>query len=202
VGFLEAGAAHVVLCERYAPFDDAHNATLLPRFARYLTVADGPVRPRPDYVTLLQGDIREIKPLVDVTLCDFVVSTSVYEHLDDVDGITCALAALTQPDGLQLHYVDLRDHFFKFPFEMLAYSEKTWRGWLDPTSHHNRFRIWDYRAVFEKYFESVGVDILARDEEAFRNIQNRIRSEFRSGDAANDSVTLILVAASHPHPLR
>ena len=31
---------------------------------------------------------------------DYVLSTSVYEHLDDVDGITHALAKLTAPQWL------------------------------------------------------------------------------------------------------
>ncbi len=200
VRLLEAGAGHVILCEKNAPPDEPHNATLLPKFERYLSLEDGRVRPRGELISLVQGDIRSMRPGVDMPLCDYVVSSSVYEHLDDVDGITCALAGLTRPGGVQFHYVDLRDHFFKYPFEMLAYSEKTWRGWLDPSSHHNRYRVRDYRAAFEKYFESVEIDILARDETAFAAARRRIRPEFISGDAANDSVTLIRVAASGPRP--
>ena len=83
---------------------------------------------------------------------DLVLSTSVYEHLDDVDGITQALAKLTAPDGAQLHFVDLRDHYFKYPFEMLKFSEAVWRNFLNPTSNLNRFRLPDYRRIFEKLF--------------------------------------------------
>ena len=168
VGLLAAGAKHVILCEKQAPTDDIHNSNLLPHFGRWLTATGGQVRPRSEYMTLYQGDIREIKPAKDMPLCDLVLSSSVYEHLDDVDGITCALALLTQPGGLHLHYVDLRDHFFKYPFEMLTFSENTWRTWLNPTSHHNRYRVRDYRTAFEKYFETVNIEILASDEEAFR----------------------------------
>jgi hypothetical protein len=115
----------VVLCEKYVA-DDVHNLKLLPRFARYLSVEGGKVGPRPEFMTLLQGDIRDVRPGIDDRqLCDFVVSTSVYEHLDDVDGITCALAALTVPEGQHIHFVDLRDHFFKYPFEMLTFSQTT-----------------------------------------------------------------------------
>lgn len=149
-------------------------------------------------MTLLQADIRQIPLSADFPPADVVVSSSVYEHLDDVDGITRSLAALTKSDGLHIHYVDLRDHFFKYPFEMLAYSESLWRGWLNPTSNHNRFRLWDYRRAFERYFEKVEIQILERDEAAFTKARPRIRPEFISGDLQDDSVTLILVIASRP----
>jgi hypothetical protein len=147
-------------------------------------------------MTLLQADIRDIHLSAEFQPVDLVVSSSVYEHLDDVDGITHSLAALTKPDGLQIHYADLRDHFFKYPFEMLAYSESTWRGWLNPTSNHNRFRLWDYRRAFEKYFGKVEIQILQRDEAAFEKVRRRLRPEFVSGNPLDDSVTLILIVAS------
>lgn len=202
VGLLEAGADQVVLCERYAPPDDAHNANLVPGHDAHLFLDNGRPRPRADHMTLLQADIREVHPSAEFRTVDLVVSSSVYEHLDDVEGITRALAALTRPDGLQIHYVDLRDHFFKYPFEMLAYSGSIWRGWLNPSSNHNRFRIWDYRRVFEKYFGKVEIRILQRDEAAFEKARPRLRPEFVSGNLAEDSVTLVLIIASEPRSAR
>ena len=198
IGLLEAGAGHVVLCEKFAPPDDVHNAELLPKYDAYLFLDNGRPRPRLEYMTLLQADIREIRPSAEMQPVDLAVSNSVYEHVDDVDGITRALAALTQPDGLQIHYIDLRDHFFKYPFEMLAYSESTWRGWLNPTSNHNRFRLWDYRRVFEKYFGKVEIQALKRDEAAFEKARPRLRPEFVSGNLQDDSATLVLIIASEP----
>lgn len=195
---LEAGAQHVVLCEKYAPPDDAYNATLLSKYAVYLSLEGGRPRPRSEYMSLLQADIREVGARGSFPPVDIIISSSVYEHLDDVDDVTRALAALTKPDGLHIHYVDLRDHFFKYPFEMLSYSEHTWRGWLNPTSNHNRFRLRDYRRVFEEYFEFVEIKILERDEAAFEKARPRIRPEFISGNLQDDSVTLILVIASQP----
>ena len=198
LAIMEAGAKHVVLCDKYAPPDDPHNAGLLQKYPAHLFLDDGRPRPRPEHMTLLQADIREVHPSADLPPFDIVVSSSVYEHLDDVGGITRALAALTRPNGLHIHYVDLRDHFFKYPFEMLHYSEKVWFGFLNPTSHHNRFRLWDYRRVFEKYFEDVKIEILERNEAAFEKARPRIRPEFISGNLQDDSVTLILVVASEP----
>jgi hypothetical protein len=199
VGLLEAGAASVVLCEKYAPPDDRHNATLLPRYESYLRMDGASVRPRDRRLTLLQADIRDVQPAL-FPAADLVISNSVYEHLDDVPGITRALAALTQPGGLHIHYVDLRDHYFKYPFEMLCYSERAWRGWLNPSSNHNRYRLRDYRREFEANFEHVEIEILQRDEAEFVRQRARMRPEFITGDICQDAVTLIRVVASQPRP--
>ena len=198
IALLEAGAGYVALCEKYAPPDDKHNAALVPHFTRYLELREGRVLARPTSMTLLQADVRELHASAELPAFDYVFTSSVYEHLDDVDGITSALAALTRPDGLHIHYVDLRDHFFRYPFEMLTFSEKLWRGWLNPTSNHNRLRLWHYRQIFETYFNSVEIEILERDVAAFEEIHGRIRPEFVSGNLQDDSVTFILVTAAHP----
>ncbi len=198
VGLLEAGAAHVVLCEKYAPPDDEHNSQLLPRYGRYLQMENGSPRPAPEFMTLFQGDVRQLEPSQGIPVCDYVFSSSVYEHVGDADGITRGLAKFSGLDGLQIHYVDLRDHFFKYPFQMLTYSEKTWYGWLNPTSNHNRLRLWNYRAIFEKYFENVEIEVLARDVAAFQQVQARVKPEFVSGNLQDDSVTLTRVIASRP----
>lgn len=198
VELLARGASHVVLCEHLDAMDEERNLRLLPKYQEYLTLDAGRVRPRSEYLTLLIGDIRQPEFAARIEPVDFVLSSSVYEHLEDVDGITRALARLTKPDGLHVHYVDLRDHYFKYPFEMLSYSERVWNGWLNPSSHHNRFRLRDYRRVFETYFDSVEIDVLERNESAFEQARSRIRPEFLSGDSLEDSVTLIRVIASRP----
>ena len=198
VGLLQAGAGHVVLCDKYAPPDDAHNKDLLPKYDEYIFLNQGRPRPRPECMTLLQADVRGMHISAEFQPIDLLFSSSVYEHLDEVDSITGALAALTRPDGLHIHYVDLRDHYFKYPFEMLTYSESAWRGWLNPTSNHNRLRLWNYRRAFEKYFENVEIQILQRDEAAFEKARKRLRPEFVSGDLQEDSVTLVRILASRP----
>lgn len=197
LGLLEAGASAVVLCEKDALPDDAHNRALLPRYEAHLVLDGKRVRPRSERLTLLQADVRRLSP-ADLAPLDLIVSRSVYEHLDDVEGITRALAKFTKPDGLQIHFVDLRDHFFKYPFEMLCYSERVWRTWLDPSSHHNRYRLWDYRRTFEQCFEQVEVRVLERDEAAFQKARPRIRPEFISSNLEEDSAALIRVLAARP----
>ncbi|HSL29024.1 MAG TPA: methyltransferase domain-containing protein [Anaerolineales bacterium] len=197
-GLLKEGAALVILCDRYAPPDEAHNRQLFGAEEKYFHVEKHGLRPRPEWMTLLEEDIRDVGAASGIGPVDIVLSSSVYEHVDDVEGITRALAGLTKPDGLHIHFIDLRDHFFKYPFEMLRFSEHTWRNWLNPSSHHNRYRLWNYRSAFKNCFQQVEIDILAREEEAFRKVRSHIRPEFLSGNAEEDSVTLIRVIAAQP----
>jgi hypothetical protein len=198
--FLEAGASHAVLVDRFAPPDDARNRALLSEYGAYLVSEGDAVRPRAAYLTLMDDDIHQIAAEGRLAPVDLVVSSSVYEHLDDVEGITRALAALTALDGVQLHFIDLRDHFFKYPFEMLTFSDAVWRRYLNPTSNLNRYRLPDYRRVFEAHFQDVEIAVLARDLENFRAVQHRIRPEFLTGDPEVDAATQIRVRAARPFP--
>jgi hypothetical protein len=198
VELLEQGASHIVLCDHFVLLDHERNLELLPRYEKYLLVTNDEVLPRPEHITLLHGDIRDAKIQAEISAVDLVLSTSVYEHLDEADGITAALAKLTAPQGAHLHFVDLRDHYFKFPFEMLAYSDTVWKNFLNPTSNLNRYRLPAYRKIFEKHFERVKVNVLARQEEEFRKMGSRIRPEFVTGDLAVDSITLIELFAETP----
>jgi len=197
-GILKEGAAHVTLSDRYAPPDETHNLGMFAAEEKYFVTGNQGLRPRPEWMTLSESDIREARASGEIGPVDIVISSSVYEHLEDVEGITRALAGLTKPDGIQIHYVDLRDHFFKYPFEMLRFSEETWRRWLNPSSNHNRYRLWDYRRVFEACFEQVEIEILSREETAFHKVMPHLRPEFVSGNLAEDAVGLIQVVASSP----
>ncbi|MBT3413132.1 MAG: class I SAM-dependent methyltransferase [Anaerolineae bacterium] len=198
VALLKLGAAHVILCDKFAPPDDTRNRNLLQTYREYLQEEQGRVTTRPAWITLIEDDIRSVAERSELSPVDIIISSSVYEHLDEVDSITASLASITKPEGVHLHYVDLRDHYFKYPFEMLCYSAKVWYGWLNPSSHHNRFRVWDYQRVFEKYFDAVELTVVERDEAAFEATRPRIQPEFISGNLDDDSVTLIKVITHKP----
>jgi hypothetical protein len=198
VELLKQGAAHVVLCDHFVLLDQERNLELLPKYDDYLQVENGEVMPRPEHITLLHGDIRDARLQAEIPAVDLVLSTSVYEHLDDVNGITHALSKLTAQHGAQIHFVDLRDHYFKYPFAMLAYSESVWRNFLNPTSNLNRYRLPSYQGIFEKYFGQVKINVLARQENEFTQMRHRIRSEFLTGDLSVDSTTLIQIFAEIP----
>ena len=197
-GILKEGAAHVILCDKYASPDEAHNLRMFGAEEKYFVMGNKGLRPRPEWITLLEADIRDVPASGDIEPVDIVISSSVYEHLEDVEGITEALAKLTKRDGIHVHYVDLRDHYFKYPFEMLRFSENTWRRWLNPTTNHNRYRLWDYRRAFKACFEQVEIEVLTREEEAFRKLLPHIRPEFVSGNIEDDAVGVIQVVALKP----
>ncbi|CAG0947833.1 hypothetical protein ANRL1_04603 [Anaerolineae bacterium] len=198
VELLAQGAAHVVLCDHYVLLDRERNLELLPKYEKYLQLVKGEVLPRAEHITLLHGDIRDAKIQDQIPPVDLVLSTSVYEHLGDAEGITAALAKLTAPQGAHLHFIDLRDHYFKFPFEMLAYPETIWRNLLNPTSNLNRHRLPDYQNFFSEHFGRLQVNVLARQEDEFKKMGSRIRPEFITGDLSVDSVTLIELFAESP----
>jgi hypothetical protein len=198
VALLELGARHVTLCDPYAEEHHGANSRLANQAPKYLEVRNGNVRPNPEWITLLPMDVRSVAEQQLSKQVDLVISWSVYEHLVDPNEVTAALVEITSPGGCNLHFIDLRDHYFRHPFEMLCHRERVWRTWLNPASNLNRWRIWQYQEVFERHFGSVYVEALERDLGGFHRVRNRIRPKFLSGDELADSVTRLMVFAKQP----
>lgn len=196
VELLKRGASHIVLCDHFVLLDHERNRQLLQDYEKYLKQNQDEVQPRSEFITLLHGDVREMSLQEKIHQVDCVLSTSVYEHVADVDGITKALANLTSAQGVHLHFVDLRDHYFKYPFEMLKFSEKIWKHFFNPTSHLNRFRLKDYQKIFDKYFQEVEIKILGQELTEFHKVEKQVRPEFKTGDETIDAVTLISIFTS------
>ena len=171
---LSAGASHVVLVDPYAPPIQSPTTAAL-------TIVHAPLR---EYISA-NGE-----------LVDIVLSNSVIEHVEDVASAVADLAGVTAPGGHHFHFIDLRDHLFKYPFEMLCYAETTWRKFLNPGSNLNRLRVWDYERLFSAAFPRVSIEVRYSDLPAFRAARARIRPEFLSGDEQRDAVTQILLRAS------
>ena len=81
---------------------------------------------------------------------------------------------------------------------MLTYSEFVWKNFLNPTSNLNRFRLSDYRKIFDSYFDKVEIVITKRDEAEFAHARSRILPGFLTGDIAIDSAGLCYVIAALP----
>ncbi|MBT3240069.1 MAG: hypothetical protein HON98_05080 [Chloroflexi bacterium] len=192
---LAAGASHVTLTDLFAPINNSRNRKVQKKFSNYLSLNEKAVVPKPEFITLIHGDI--VDRAKDIVV-DIVFSNSVYEHLDGIDKITKALASCTAKDGSQVHFIDLRDHVFNDPFRMLTFSKETWLKWLNPTSHHNRHRLWDYQKAFENNYKNVDIKVLEREIEPLEKLREQIKPEFLSGDIEKDSVTLISVLVSNP----
>lgn len=194
---LTRGAGHVVLLDPYARLKHSDNRKLAAPASPYLRVEGEKVIPNPQLITCvherassyIQRDPRKV---------DLVLSSSVYEHIPDPFSETRDLTQMTTDEGHHVHVIDLRDHFFRYPFEMLSYSKATWDRWLNPSSNLNRFRAWEYETVFGKCFQQVHLEVMERDLEAFRKAKRRIRPEFLSGNEEMDSASKIVIIASNP----
>lgn len=190
VELLRRGAGQVVLCDPYEPPDHRKNGTLLPEYQNWLALEKGKVLPKSGQLLVIAEDITRIPTLEPF---DIILSSSVYEHLSDVPGVTRALHHFLKPGGVCLHFIDLRDHYFKLPFEMLCYTSQTWERWLNPTSNLNRLRMWNYRQIFSQSFSTVEIQILDTDSKGYQRAEHRIRPEFRSGDPIENAVTHLMV---------
>jgi len=194
---LEAGARHVILQDPFAPLRAARNRRLPADLrARYL-VGD---RPDPARITLVHEPLEALAHRSPRSV-DLVVSSSVLEHVADVDALIAACAALTAPGGLDVHYVDLRDHYFKYPFEMLCHSGTTWDRFLDASNHLNRLRVPDYERAFRTHFDHIEVTCVEHLRDEFRRARPRIRPEFLTGDEDVDAAAIVRFECT-PHPSR
>ena len=197
---LKMGAKHVTLLDPYARSYTRENFRLASDSNPYIARVGNKISPNPEYLTIHHKPINKVRLEAHESV-DIVLSSSVYEHLMHPLEVTKHLAQWTNADGSHVHFIDLRDHFFRYPFEMLCYSEATWKKFLNPSSHLNRFRIWDYKEVFQQYFEMVELDIVEHDFHAYRDNAHRIRQEFISGVESRDAATKIIVFASLPKHL-
>jgi hypothetical protein len=193
-GLLTAGAESVILSDPFAAPDDHANGFLLPQYANYLVRQGSQIVPIPDFIQLIQKDIRQAQ----ITPVDLVLTNSVFEHIADVEDTVKGLAPLTRPDGAHLHFIDLRDHYFKYPFEMLIFPKKTWKSWLNPTSNLNRLRLMDYERIFQKYFEVVNISVQSSQKEEWEKASPRVLPEFISSNVEKDAATIIQVVARRP----
>jgi hypothetical protein len=174
VELLRAGAGHLVLLDPYA---------------------GSGVSPHPGSLTVVNAPLDQYVRDGGAPV-DLVFSNSVLEHVEGVAGAVKDLARVTTAMGQHFHFIDLRDHFFRHPFEMLCYSERQWRRFLNPGSNLNRLRAGDYERLFSQGFRQVKVEILYSDLPAFRAARARIRPEFLSGNDERDAATHILLRAS------
>jgi hypothetical protein len=197
VELLYRGAKHVILVDPFAQINHQANRKLPEKYLPYLTIHGKEIIPKQNWITLVHEEMHnhDFSQHDPIDLC---LSSSVLEHVSSLDSILDGLSKITHPEGFHLHYVDLRDHFFKYPFEMLCFSEKVWNGFLDPPSHLNRFRLWEYKEDFNRYFRHVEVEIIERDLISFNRVKSRIRPEFLSGVDDQDCATRILITGSHP----
>ena len=115
---------------------------------------------------------------LDSQSVDLVFSHSVLEHVADLDGLLAELARVLRKNGWMFHVVDYRDHFFKYPFHFLKFSERTWNRLLNP-GDLTRARIDDHLKAFEK--RAFRAEVLHRriDAKSFAAVRDHLHQDFR-----------------------
>lgn len=191
---LNAGARHVGLIDLHERTNLRSNKNTYSKYAEYFNVSGTDVEPKMEYISLSHGNI--LNDNIDLPSADILLSSSVLEHVDQLDKIVKALKLLTKTDGIQLHRIDLGDHFRKYPFEMLTYSSFVWNNFLNPPSNLNRLRIDDYKKSFEKFYTDTKITIEGRDPEKFHKVREKIKPKFLTGSDERDSVLGITLFAA------
>lgn len=85
---------------------------------------------------------------------DIVISTSVLEHIKNIEDSVKELSRVLRIGGVMYHHIDLRDHYnFREPFKFLKYSDFVWNSFCTKVgySYTNRLRADDYLHLFRKH---------------------------------------------------
>ncbi|MCH8289411.1 MAG: hypothetical protein IID12_09955 [Candidatus Marinimicrobia bacterium] len=191
---LNAGARHVGLIDLHERTNPRSNKNTYLKYAEYFNLSGSDVEPKTEYISLSHGNI--LNDNIDLPSADILLSSSVLEHVDQLDKVVKALKLLTKTDGIQLHRIDLGDHFRKYPFEMLTYSSFVWNNFLNPPSNLNRLRIDDYKESFEKFYTDTKITIEGGDPEKFHKVREKIKPKFLTGSDERDSVLGITLFAA------
>lgn len=133
---------------------------------------------------LVIGDFTQIVPNPGQHV-DLAISNAVLEHVQEPEKILRHCRAWLNPGGFTGHLIDLRDHnlAFRYPFEMLTYSDQVWRRYLDlkGSFHLNRWRAPDYLAALEHVgFARIGYETVETDPQALSQCIDRIIPRFKN----------------------
>jgi len=164
------GAASVVCHEPYARHDVGLDAKHL----------EAMVLAHPGVKFSKVRRVASLAGLPDAS-ADVVVSNSVLEHVADTRALFADLARLLVPGGVMLHRVDYRDHFFKYPFHFLLYSNFVWKWFLNP-GDLPRWRYDDHAGGLALAGFDVSPVSFERDAEAFAAVVDRLHPDFKFRD--------------------
>lgn len=124
---------------------------------------------------------------------DLILSHSVLEHVSNPEQLVDDLTRVLTPSGTMLHAVDYRDHFFKYPYHFLLFSERIWKRWLNP-GNLPRWRIQHHVQCFQR--RNLHVEVLEPQSLAkeYQRIIKSIHPDFEAEnpDTAISSALLII----------
>lgn len=170
---------------------------LYDKYIQYVTKGDGVLKNKDSFELIENFESFVDKKEHSIDIC---ISSSVFEHIHikEIKQTLYLLAKVSSLQSIHCHFIDLRDHYFSYPFEMLCYSPHIWNCYLNPPDHLNRLRLNDYLNIFVTFFKKVTYQIIASNRKAFRQTKKRIRQEFISGNDILDSATEVVLIAFRP----
>jgi SAM-dependent methyltransferase len=167
------GATSAIAFEPFVPLDSTANSALLAECAaRHNLGADA--------IAARVQRLASLAPVADAAI-DLVLSNSVLEHVADMDSLARDLRRTLAPGGAMLHLVDYRDHYFRYPYHHLLWSEEVWQRWLNP-GDLPRWRIRDHVECFERHGLRVEVLRASPLADEFAKIRTRIHPHFSRYD--------------------
>ncbi len=204
---LLARLADAAACEAFDPFDvQARRASYLESVYAPLLARHAPSLRANELLETCRVHTSERALRAGGARFDLVLSRAVLEHVRDLGALFRMLAAVTRPDAVLIHKIDLRCHGNRYDHELdfLAFPEKVYRAMSSHLDLPNRERAPTYLRLAEDaglvtlWAASTHV-IDPKEAEAARP---RLSAPFRAMDARTLSILgLWLVQAGHAHPL-
>ncbi|RJP75630.1 MAG: SAM-dependent methyltransferase [Desulfobacteraceae bacterium] len=128
---------------------------------------------------------------------DLIFSASVLEHIRHPEAVLSESARILRPDGYMINYVDLRDHFSNYPFEMFKYSERMWNLLTKQSGgagYQNRWRISHWKRALENAgFSSQTIPLKKKNELALHEKQY-FTPEFKKMPIEDFGISVLLIS--------
>jgi|GEM_PF-2919988 Methyltransferase domain. len=211
LAFLLFGARKIILLE---PFIDKKDQSLLRKHALMLfnSIKDAPVQRSFEEVFAgkeINSDLVNIAcrsaydtGLPDCSL-DISISHVVLEYMKDIKKVFREQFRIVRPGGCILHIVDLRDHYFKYPFEMLTFSKFFWENVLTRLKrgegYQNRLRIDDYiKIIQDTGFSNPQWYSLSSNIINYQKIKSRLHADFANREDEMMAVETVVMFARKP----
>jgi SAM-dependent methyltransferase len=157
--------------------------TLFEPYAEFENELDKELLKKANLCNRIAGKILRIKDIINIesSSVDLVLSYSVLEHVTDFCGLMSQLKRVMKPNSVMMHVIDYRDHFFKYPYHFLQFSDKTWEDYLNP-GDLPRWRLSDHLKLLSDLNLLVEVLYSDIDESAATKIRSHINPRFKDYD--------------------
>jgi len=114
---------------------------------------------------------------------DGIFSSSVLEHLRQPESVLRECGRIVRPGGFMINTIDMRDHFFRYPLEMLKYSEAGWERLTTAkggSGYQNRWRVSRWLEALSMHgFDTTIIPLTVNEELAARE-KPYLHEEFRN----------------------